>query len=221
LGSALVDAFVARGLVVHALVRRQEDAEEIRRRQPERCFPFTSDVVAESLQDDVRAHLEKDGDRLSFVINSAGLGGTSANLTDVDVEEVLRLFRVHCIGVLRVTRACLPFLGSGSIVANVSSRLGSLRLAEERRFAHLETSYSYRIAKASQNMLTLCMAQELGERGVSVCAVHPGRLQTASGAADANMDPSAAAQRLATWLLGAAPHHSRFYSLEGDHQLPW
>jgi NAD(P)-dependent dehydrogenase (short-subunit alcohol dehydrogenase family) len=89
LGSPLVDAFVARGLVVHALVRRQEDAEDIRRRQPERCFPFISDVVAESLEDDVRAHLEKHGDGLSVLINSAGLGGTSPNLTDVDVEEVL------------------------------------------------------------------------------------------------------------------------------------
>jgi NAD(P)-dependent dehydrogenase (short-subunit alcohol dehydrogenase family) len=46
-------------------------------------------------------------------------------------------------------------------------------------------------------MLTLCLAQELGARGVRVCAVHPGRLLTDSASADADMPPLQAAERFA------------------------
>ena len=67
-------------------------------------------------------------------------------------------------------------------------------------FAGRSVSYSYRIAKASQNMLTVSLAAELGPRGFIVCAVHPGRLKTQSGSSDADTEPDIAARRLAEWI---------------------
>ena len=66
-------------------------------------------------------------------------------------------------------------------IINVSSRLGSLHKMANRVSAR-HFSYSYRIAKAAQNMLTLCLQQEFENKGISVTAIHPGKLKTDIGA---------------------------------------
>ena len=51
-------------------------------------------------------------------------------------------------------------------------------------------------------MLTVCLDRELRAAGIRVFALHPGRLRTAAGAADADTDPGVAARASRT---GSAP----------------
>ena len=131
------------------------------------------------------------------------------------------LFRVHCVGAFRCTRAALPFLRRAPrpIVVNVTSRFGSIARSAAGEFRGI---YSYSIAKCAQNMLTVCLDQELRKEGIRVFAVHPGRLRTAAAAVDADTEPQVAAARLADWLDAIDRDAESFlYDLMGGGVLPW
>lgn len=57
-------------------------------------------------------------------------------------------------------------------------------------------SYSYRISKAAQNMLTLCLADDLENFNIRVVAIHLGCLLTEMASIDAHMTPMSAAKKL-------------------------
>ncbi len=133
------------------------------------------------------------------------------------------MFDLHCTGVMRCTRAALPYLrrSQRALLLNVSSRLGSLKRNAGGYFGTGRFSYDYRIAKAAQNMLTLCLSAELAGSGVSVCALHPGRLKTETGADDADTSPGEAAERLLNFVRTATPEvNGRFFDLF-DGEIPW
>ena len=97
-------------------------------------------------------------------------------------------------------QAALLSCGAGPqpAVVNVSSRFGSVPRNASGEFAALKVSYSYRIAKAAQNMLTLSMSLDPSLEGITVCAVHPGRFAT--GNRKAAVTAEEAARRLAGWI---------------------
>jgi NAD(P)-dependent dehydrogenase (short-subunit alcohol dehydrogenase family) len=136
-------------------------------------------------------------------------------------EELQRAFSVNVVGPARVAQALLPHLERSEhpLVVNVSSRLASLHRQAAGTYANLPTSYAYRITKAAQNMLTVCMATELGP-AVRVWAVHPGRLRTAMGLPGADGDPADAAHRLVT-LVGHDTETQLAYIALDEGPLPW
>jgi NAD(P)-dependent dehydrogenase (short-subunit alcohol dehydrogenase family) len=134
------------------------------------------------------------------------------------MEEI---FRVHCVGALRCTKAALPWLRRAArpVVVNVSSRFGSIGRTAAGEFRGI---YSYNVAKAALDMLTACLDRELRADGIRVFAVHPGRLRTAVGAADADTDPADAARKLADWVEQVAPDAPcGLHDLVGGGLIEW
>ncbi|GGR43308.1 NAD(P)-dependent dehydrogenase (short-subunit alcohol dehydrogenase family) [Nocardioides luteus] len=158
---------------------------------------------------------------LDLLINNAGTGTPGTPLDGVVVSTLLDVCDVNVGGVIRATRAVLPNLRRTKqpIVINVSSRLGSIHDQAAGRYRGFGTSYAYRIAKAAQNMATTCLAEELAP-DVRVWAVHPGRLATGMGRADAATDPAVAAQRLLDLVRGPEKRSPLFLDLENG-ELPW
>ena len=222
-GRALTEVLLGRCWTVIGLVRDESAAHSLANAEPGHCFPVLGDVTANDVVDRISSALQNGGGRLDLLVNNAGTGGVANIIETVEPHELSRLFEVHCLGALRCTKAALPYLlaSRARIVVNMSSRVGSLRRNAGGEFAGRGFSYSYRIAKAAQNMLTLCLAQELGARGVSVCAVHPGKLLTDSASVDADTSPFEAAARFAKWLDAAGPWVSGLYfDLEAGKE-PW
>lgn len=81
-------------------------------------------------------------------------------------------------------------------------------------------SYSYRISKAAQNMLTLCLADDLEDIGIKVVAIHPGRLLTTMGSSDAHMSPTESASRI-VYLVESKQLKNRDYVSVETGLLPW
>ena len=204
LGRALVAAFVERGFIVFAVVRSRGVATDLEAGAAG-THPIVADVTWAQLAPRIREVVGTNGGALDVLVNNAGSRGYVFSIEDHPEEEVATLFDVHCLGALRATQAALPFLrkSAAPLVVNVTSRLGSIRRTSASDFAGQQRSYSYRIAKAAQNMLTLCLHQELASEGVTVCAVHPGLLLTDSGPADATTSAEEGARRLADWVLSA------------------
>ena len=89
---------------------------------------------------------------------------------------LMACYETNAVGPLLLTQALLPLVAASSMkkVLVVSSMMGSLE-----KTGLSGGSVSYRASKAGANMITLCMAGELGEsHGLTFAMVHPGWVAT-------------------------------------------
>jgi NAD(P)-dependent dehydrogenase (short-subunit alcohol dehydrogenase family) len=223
LGKALAFCLLSSGYVVFPIVRRKESEQEWSTAMPGMCYPILADISMDSSIEIIRASVGRHCSSLDILINNAGIPGIEPSLEKTSSLELQALFNVHCLGALRVSQACLPFLkeASAPLILNISSRLGSLGKMSKRDFPEGEFSYSYRVAKAAQNMLTLCMAQELEKWGIKIHAVHPGRMKTDSAAAKATLDPGDAAKAVVEWVERNEKLNTGMFFEPGVGELPW
>lgn len=110
-----------------------------------------------------RAAGEAFGGRIHGLVNSAYAHGAWSFTDDADPEDFARSFDVACLGALRLTQACLPYLEGGGAIVNVST------MASVRPFG---TDYGmemgYAVAKGGLNALGKYLAADLGRRGIRV-----------------------------------------------------
>ncbi len=121
-------------------------------------------------------------DHLDLLINCSGLlhdatgVAPERRLEQLDAGNFQRSFAVNAVGPALVVKHFHKLLRAGEkpLVANLSARVGSI--GDNR----LGGWYAYRASKAAQNMLTRCMAIELGRgsRPIAVVALHPGTVDT-------------------------------------------
>lgn len=223
LGYELVKLFCQAGDNVFAVVRDDVSAEKLKTKFQDRVIPIVTDISLDESESIIATSLKKKTNHLDILINNAGIPGEKHQIEKVKTEEVAHVLNVHCLGVIRTVKGTLPFLkkAENPIIVNVSSRLGSLQMVVNKEFQHLQTSYSYRIAKAAQNMLTICLGQELNEKGISVHAIHPGKLKTDSAAADADMDVQTGAKNIYQWLINLDPKAPVEFIQPGVSKMMW
>ena len=170
---------------------------------------------------------------LDVIINNAAVcvGRECSIGAGIDYDAWRRSFDTNVVGVMRVTRACLPWLAPEATVVNVSGRMGSIG----RVMAGLGPSSSttqdvvYRTTKAALNMLTVCAAAELRSsdptKGVKVIAINPGwmntEMGTKGGTVRAPLEPETSAAGIARVVEGLSPEDSgRFLDWQGE-EMPW
>lgn len=119
---------------------------------------------------DVGAALEAVWGRTTFdhLVNNAGHGELAA-FADTTVAQFDALFDVHVKGMFFLTQALLPLLADGGRIVNLSSGL--------TRVTYPGFS-AYAAAKGAVEILSVCMAKELGSRGITVNSVAPGAIET-------------------------------------------
>jgi 2-glutathionyl-2-methylbut-3-en-1-ol dehydrogenase len=127
----------------------------------------TSDAGVRRLVEGLRAR----GARPDWVLHVAGVLGLD-ELGNIDYDDMRRQFEINTLGPLRVIEACIPFLGAGSKVGIVTSRVGSLGDNGSGGM------YAYRVSKAGANMIALNLHHDLSQRGIAVVALHPGMVAT-------------------------------------------
>ena len=158
---------------------------------------------------------------VDVLINNAAQGAPHTGLSDIATESIMNAVDVNVAGPLRLVQALLPQLlaAPDPMIINVTSRLGSVAAQARGDYSDLSTSYAYKISKAAQNMLTISLAQDLAGR-VRCWAVHPGKLATGMGQADASKDPRVAARELRELVDSPDRTSPRFVSL-GAADLSW
>lgn len=177
----------------------------------------TTDIMEESCIGRIHGFIESMSiSKVDILINNAGTGSRGFHLSEVDPQEVLNQVNLHCVSALRVTKAVQGFLGKSKVV-NVTSRLGSIRQNERGDFSQREFSYGYRIGKCSQNMLSLCMANDAELFETIVISVNPGLLKTASGSDDAIHSAKEGATAIA--ILVDTIESSGIYHVFGDEAV--
>ena len=110
-------------------------------------------------------------DTLDVLINNAGGAKGLDTVAEGKDEDWEWMMETNVLGVLRVTRACLPLLlkNPGSSILNIGSIAS--------RFAY-EGGSAYCGAKAAEFMITRTLRLELCGSGVRVSTVDPGMAET-------------------------------------------
>ncbi len=220
-GRALFDVYLRRGWTLFPLVRKPSVAKELQHIGGARCHPIVADVTTGDGEREIANTLGRYTEVLDVLINNAGTIKKRRGINETTVEDLEALFAVHCVGAFRCFRSALPFLRQSerAVVINISSRWGSIGRTVSGKGGKI---YSYQIAKCGQNMLTVCLDQELKEEGIRVMAVHPGRLMTEVGAPDAETKPQDAAEALADWIEQVDEQTlSGLYDLMENKYLSW
>ncbi|NWF09268.1 SDR family NAD(P)-dependent oxidoreductase [Pseudomonas salomonii] len=185
---------------------------------------FGLDYLADGLDANLKefeSYLHSKGlTTIDLLINNAGIGSKRHSLFDESADELRRALEVNCIGPGQLIRRLAASFSLKTVV-NISSRRGSVAQNADEQVSKVGCSYTYRISKSALNMLSLCIADELGEQLLSY-TVHPGRLLTGIGVQGAEMTAQDSAVRLFQ-LIEARPDPLLFYSLENEQvqTLPW
>jgi NAD(P)-dependent dehydrogenase (short-subunit alcohol dehydrogenase family) len=118
----------------------------------------------------VNSALQSTWGRTNFdhLINNAG-HGEMASIAETTEAQFDGLFNVHVKGVFFLTQALLPLLENGGRIINFSS--GLTRVSNPGFSA-------YSAAKGAVEILTLYMAKEFADRGITANAVAPGAIET-------------------------------------------
>lgn len=107
-------------------------------------------------------------DRFDYLVNNAGTS-LHSSFEATTAGQLDQVYNVHFKGVYLLTQALLPLIADGGRIVNISSGL--------TRVAFPGTS-AYAAMKGAVEVLTRCLAKELGGRGIAVNTVAPGAIAT-------------------------------------------
>jgi NAD(P)-dependent dehydrogenase (short-subunit alcohol dehydrogenase family) len=168
MGAATARELARRGFHVLAGVRRERDADAIRRPGME---PLIIDITN---PDHIRAlaarvHGDPQGRALRALVNNAAMP-VNAPVEAFAIDEWRRLFEVNLFGHIAVTQALLPALiSSKGRVVNISSVGGKIAMA---------TYGPYAGTKFALEAVSDSLRREIAPLGVQVVVVEPGAVRT-------------------------------------------
>ncbi|USR80132.1 oxidoreductase [Arcanobacterium pinnipediorum] len=166
-GEVAVAKLLEEGYVVYAAARRLERMAKVEQLGAKL---LKMDVTSE---EDVSAGIERiiqaEGS-IYGLVNNAGYGGFGM-LEDVTLAEAQRQFQVNVFGLMRVTKAVLPYMrsaGQGRIV-NVASVVGKIAFP---------MGGWYSASKHAVEALSDSLRNEVRDFGIQVSIIEPGPVRT-------------------------------------------
>jgi NAD(P)-dependent dehydrogenase (short-subunit alcohol dehydrogenase family) len=171
IGHACVMRLARAGYLVFAGVRKERDADRLRREGGERVIPVEIDVTDEpsirAAADRVRARVEARG--LDGLVNNAGIGVT-APVEYIAPDVLRRQFEVNVFGQIAVTQAFLPLVRDargrivniGSVGSHIAIPFGGALCGSKSAFASLNDA----------------LRLELHPFGIHVSMIEPGAIRT-------------------------------------------
>jgi len=189
IGYAIAERLASDGMCVVLNGQRTAAVEEAVRKIAHtgaRAIGVAADVSSERGVAKMFDRIKSELGRLDVVINNAGIApridGRSARVENTPFEYWERTIAVNLSGAFLVSRSALPLMKAlkwGRII-NISSQSGRMYTG----FG----SACYAASKAGLIGFSRVLAGEVGEYGITVNCVSPGRIKTAMAATFANAD---------------------------------
>lgn len=160
-----------------------------------------------------------DGTGIDFVINNAAiLKDSHLKTTTLTNTSLIEHMTANVLGPARVTTASFPLLVEGTVVANVTSGLGSNGMLFEGRIQAGNLPYSS--SKAAVNKLTVHQSKELQGKAI-VVAIDPGHVKTDMGGSKAVMEIRDSVQSLLCSIERLLDRDSGRFVLHDGTLIPW
>ena len=165
IGLATATLLAARGATVACL--------DLKPDVPEPLNGFTADVSDDSVKEAVRTAAEHLGG-LDILVNNAGIGA-QGTVEDNELAEWRRVMDVNVLGMVRVSRAALPYLRRSAAAGKHPAIVNTCSIAAT---AGLPNRALYSASKGAVYSLTLAMAADHVREGIRVNCVNPGTVDT-------------------------------------------
>ena len=211
-----------RGHRLLATCRNPDNAEalsELRESHADLLNIFTLDVEDEGSVTRLFSELDKKSEPIDLLFNNAGVIDWEGML-NVSAESVEKIYKVNVVGALLVLRAAIPCLrrSANPVVANISSRLGSIEL---RGNTQLGGAIGYQCSKTALNMLTKQASIDLAPFGITVLSQSPGWVRTDMGGSEAKFSVEEAVTNMLGHLEDAGPSFNGKFLGEDGVELSW
>lgn len=208
IGYAMTRIFKERGDTVYALCRKSSAALEA-----------LGVNVVEGVDVATQAGIEQgvsalNGIKIDLLINNAGIL-RDEQLNYLNQETITEQFNVNALAPLMFSHALLPNLTSGSKLAFITSRMGSITD---------NTSggrYGYRMSKAALNIAAMSLAKDLESDNIAVGIYHPGYVQTDMVNNNGDISSEVAAARLIGLMDNLSLAESGIFKHSNGETLPW
>ncbi|MEC8052064.1 MAG: SDR family NAD(P)-dependent oxidoreductase [Myxococcota bacterium] len=170
------------------------------------------DVTAESLEDKLTTALQQR--TLNRLIIVAGIL-ESDDLSSLAPDSLKRQFEVNAVGALRSAAALRGFMAPDSVIAFITSRMGSI--ADNTSGGY----YGYRMSKAALNAGAKSLAIDLAPSQVNVAILHPGFVRTDMTNGQGFIDPRTSAEMLKDQIESWKTENTGIFKHASGEILPW
>lgn len=154
------------------------------------------------------------GQTIDLLINNAGILHDDT-LGELDFDSLRLQMEINAFAPLRISEALLPNMPSGSKIANITSRMGSI--ADNSSGGR----YGYRASKAAFNAFGRSLAIDLKPRGIAVAQLHPGFVKTRMVNFGGLITPQESADGLAARIEKLSLETSGTFWHSNGEELPW
>jgi NAD(P)-dependent dehydrogenase (short-subunit alcohol dehydrogenase family) len=177
IGAGAARYLAAEGWRVFAGVRKQADAELLKLKAEGDLRPIILDVtksdqVAQAVET-VSAAL--DGERLAGLVNNAGIAKMGP-LAIQPMEDFRAQFEVNVFGLLAMTHACVPLLGSDRARKGAPGRIVNITSVGGKLSSPFLGAYA--ATKHAVEAMTDSLRRELVIYGIDAIAIGPGSVRT-------------------------------------------
>lgn len=161
-----------------------------------------------------RLREQLDGVTVDLLINNAGIF-LNEQVADLGSDALEQQLQINALAPLRVSQALLTNMISGSKIAMITSRMGSI--TDNGSGAY----YGYRMSKAALNAGSKSLAIDLAPQGISVAVIHPGFVQTQMVGFAGDIGPEQAASQISERISELNLDNSGSFWHSNGEILPW
>jgi len=208
IGLALCKNYLKKGALVIAVCRKP--SEELKALSVE----IIDSVDVSTTQGIQNLKTQIKDRQIDLLINNAGIL-RSQPFFDLNYDEMLEQFEVNTLGPIRVVEALFDNLVSGSKIAMITSRMGSI---EDNTSGG---SYGYRMSKCALNAAGKSMAKDFKSKGIAVALLHPGYVQTEMVNFGGDISADLSAERLTQRIEELNLENSGSFWHSNGEILPW
>ncbi|KAK9762657.1 hypothetical protein K7432_011408 [Basidiobolus ranarum] len=157
-------------------------------------------------------------DGVDVLINNAGVMIRAGGLIKTKKTELESMLATNVSGPVITTQEFIPLLerGKRKLIINIGSILGSIKIN-----GNAPSTMGYGVTKAALNMVTACLAKELGEKNFTVISLHPGWVQTDMGGKQAFVTVENSISKMLQVVDSLSnSDNGKFFDSDGN-TLPW
>ena len=153
---------------VWAIARNEQKLSELRKEFGERVIPMSIDLSKLQGIEQIKNVLDEKKPQVMYLINNAGLA-KMGNYKDFDIEEIDKTINVNCKAPVMLAQICIPNMGKGSKILNISSASAF----QPNPYINL-----YAASKVFERSYSRALNVELNGTGITSVAVCPGWIDT-------------------------------------------
>lgn len=153
---------------VWAVARNRQKLSDLQKEYGEKVLPISLDLSDLGAIEQIRMMLKEQKPFVAYLINNAGLA-KMGKYTDFSLEEIDKTINVNCKAPVMLAQICIPYMGKGSKILNISSASAF----QPNPYINL-----YAASKAFERNYSRALNVELEETGIKAVAVCPGWIDT-------------------------------------------